>query len=84
MGDYVRLGQPLQHVVAEEHAAADSRGAAEAEIVLGERLPPNWCRQCWRDRFVWKDGVWMAEHIGSFSECLHSCHDGETFLESTS
>jgi hypothetical protein len=51
---------------------------------IGERVPEDWCRLCWRDHFVWRDGVWMLEHLGSFDECLHDCHEGSTFLESSS
>jgi hypothetical protein len=83
VGDFVRLGQPRQHTVADSESVAKD-AATSRDAVLGEQLPEHWCRQCWRDRFVRRDGVWMAEHIGSFSECLHTCHDGETFLESTS
>jgi hypothetical protein len=54
------------------------------ETILGERIPKGLCRLCWRDRLVWRDGIWMLDHIGPFSACLHHCHDDEGFLGSTS
>ena len=58
--------------------------ATDADGTRGPRIPDDWCRQCWSEHLVWRDGVWMAEHIEPLAGCAHSCHDGHTFLDSTS
>ncbi|MCW0212435.1 MAG: hypothetical protein OJJ54_03675 [Pseudonocardia sp.] len=62
-------------------------GASPVEVedgTPGPAIPDDWCRLCWRDTFVWRDGNWWADHIGPLAECRHGCHDDPTFLESTS
>jgi hypothetical protein len=67
-----------------ELAHADRTPVELEEGTLGPPIPDDWCRLCWRNNLVWHDGNWWADHIGPMSECLHGCHDGHTFLESTS
>ena len=59
-------------------------GSVPAEGTVGAVVPATWCRLCWHDRFVWRDGAWMLEHRGPFADCTHSCHDDEGFLPSVS
>jgi hypothetical protein len=59
-------------------------GPHQAEATLGDPIPDTWCRLCWHENFVWRDGVWMLEHRGPLSTCIHDCHDGDLLLPSVS
>lgn len=65
-------------------AARHHHTTAPPDGALGERIPESWCRLCWQDRFVRRDGVWMLEHRGRLDDCTHSCHEDTTFLPSVS
>ncbi|MCO7193207.1 hypothetical protein [Pseudonocardia sp. McavD-2-B] len=63
-----------------------AEGAPRGRIVTGARpptVPADFCRVCWRDQYVVRDGELWLDHIGPLSSCTHACHD-ETFLGSTS
>lgn len=48
----------------------------------GPKLPPEVCRQCWGERYVWRGNCWGTEHQGDVSlfDCRHECHEGEVWL----
>lgn len=47
----------------------------------GPKLPPETCRPCWGDRYVWLGNTWGLQHAGGpLSGCQHDCHDGEVWL----